>query len=94
VELPGESSAFKIAVANYELHRCSTLTDLVGAEVESAEIGRDGLFTIEFSNGRQLISRPHPKYEAWQVEGPRGLFVVCPAGGDEPAIWDEAPAAT
>jgi hypothetical protein len=76
-------------VANYELERCSALTDLIGARVEDAEISRESLLTMTFGNRGRLVSRPHPDYEAWQVEGPQGFFVVCLPSGGEPAIWDE-----
>jgi hypothetical protein len=63
------------------------IRDFIGARVEEAIIWKDGRLAISFERGTSLVAGPDPNVEAWQIVGPEGLLVVCPAGGGEWLIW-------
>ena len=56
-------------------------------DVTSVKVDRDG--TLNLGLGEAMLSvPPHPRYEAWQVRGPRGMLIVCSPGGDCVAVWE------
>lgn len=67
----------------------SPLSDLVGHVVAESTIDDAGVFTVVFENGSSLVAKPDKAYEAWTLNGPNGLLVVCMPGG-ELAVWDAA----
>ncbi len=59
------------------------------ARVERATVSHESTLRIEFDGGA-LVEIPSGRFEAWQVSVADGaIFAVAPAGGGEPAIWDE-----
>lgn len=62
------------------------IRQLVGQTVEDASADENGLLSIRFSGGTQIVVPPDKDYEAWSSSGPRGALVVCTPGG-KLAIW-------
>lgn len=59
------------------------------ARVEQATVSHESTLRIEFDGGT-VVEIPAGEYEAWEVSVADGaVFAVAPAGGGEPAIWDE-----
>lgn len=54
---------------------------LLHAEVADAEAMADGTLIVRVHDGSKLEAPPIPEYEAWQIDGPEGLFAVCGPGG-------------
>jgi len=71
-----------------ELHRSAAvgLIDLMGVRWSEAAVDSRGELRISFENGRSLVAASVPRYEAWVINGPGGLLVVCMPGG-ELAVW-------
>jgi hypothetical protein len=66
--------------------------DLVGrrARVERAIVCRESTLRIEFDGGTLVEIPASYEFEAWEVSVDDGsVFAVAPAGGGEPAIWDQ-----
>jgi hypothetical protein len=55
--------------------------DLVAQTVERASASEDGELSVGFSDGSSLTVDPDPSYEAWQLDGPDGGYLVCLPGG-------------
>jgi|SRR6266511_3008946 len=62
-----------------------------GLTVAHAYAWRSGRLQLGFTDGTRVEADPHHEFEAWQVSGPGSVFVVSPAGGGEPAVWDGTP---
>jgi hypothetical protein len=63
------------------------LLTLVGRRVEALEVAEEGGAEVAFSDGTVLTVEPHPREEAWQLQGAgglEGLVYRCPAGGGRP----------
>ena len=74
-----------------EPERLAPLLTLVGRRVEALEVAEGGAVEIAFSDGTLLAVAPHPREEAWQLQGAgglEGLVYRCPAGGGRP--WASA----
>jgi hypothetical protein len=74
-----------------EPEQLSPLLTLVGRRLEVLDMARDGTLVAGFSDGTVVRVRPHPRHEAWQVQGLgglEGLVYVGRAGGGCP--WDGA----
>lgn len=70
-----------------EPEELAPLLTLVGRRLEVADLGADGSLVVGFSDGTVLRAAPHPREEAWQLQGAgglEGLVYVCRAGGGEP----------
>jgi hypothetical protein len=53
-------------------------------------VSHESLLRIEFDGGTVLEIPASDEFEAWEVSVAEGsVFAVAPAGGGEPAIWDE-----
>ena len=90
----------RILVVDDDVRNVFALTSALegrGMEVRYAENGRDALEALEadegggaevaFSDGTVLTVAPHPREEAWQLQGAgglEGLVYRCPAGGGRP----------
>ena len=62
-----------------------------GRRVEALEVTANGAVEVAFSDGTLLAVAPHPREEAWQLQGAgglEGLVYRCPAGGGRP--WASA----
>jgi len=55
-------------------------------ELKSLEVHKSGILEIVFLNGDKIVVNPDPQYEAWTLNGPDDLLMVCMPGG-EIAIW-------
>ncbi len=74
-----------------EPERLAPLLTLVGRRVEALDVAEGGAVEIAFSDGTLLSVEPHPREEAWQLQGAgglEGLVYRCPAGGGRP--WASA----
>ena len=72
-----------------EPEQLAPLLTLVGRRAEALEIGRGGRLAASFSDGTILTVVPHPRHDAWQLQGAGGLEGLdyrCPAGGGVP--WE------
>lgn len=72
-----------------EPEQLAPLLTLVGRRAEALEIERDGALLVAFSDGTMLTVEPHPRHEAWRVQGAGGLEGLdyrCPIGGGAP--WE------
>ncbi len=70
-----------------EPERLAPLLTLVGRRVEALDVAESGAVEIAFSDGTLLTVQPHPREEAWQLQGAgglEGLVYRCPAGGGRP----------
>ncbi len=70
-----------------EPERLAPLLTLLGRRVETLEVAEGGAVEIAFSDGTLLAVEPHPREEAWQLQGAgglEGLVYRCPAGGGRP----------
>jgi hypothetical protein len=54
---------------------------LLNATLITAIAAADGALTLSFENGQRVEVSPQRQWEAWQVEGPDGVLVVCGPGG-------------
>jgi hypothetical protein len=64
------------------------LLPLILQKVTSAEVTPDDALRLGVGPS-ELMVRPHPDFEAWQLRSTNGLLVVCMPGGGL-AIWDSA----
>ncbi|HEY0776475.1 MAG TPA: DUF6188 family protein [Gemmatirosa sp.] len=74
-----------------EPERLAPLLTLVGRRLEALEVSERGAVEMAFSDGTLLTVAPHPREEAWQLQGAgglEGLVYRCPAGGGRP--WASA----
>jgi Family of unknown function (DUF6188) len=55
---------------------------LLHATLIAATVAPGGTLTLSFENGQQVEVRAHEQWEAWQVEGPDELRLVCGPGGE------------
>jgi hypothetical protein len=53
----------------------------LGATVEKAEVNLDGTIRFDLSGGISVECASGPRYEAWQLVGPKGFLLVCLPGG-------------
>ncbi len=53
--------------------------------VGKAVANQDGSLEVLFRDGPELRVPPHPKYEAWEFNGPMGMMIV--SLGGRLAIW-------
>ncbi len=70
-----------------EPEQLAPLLTLVGRRAEVMQMTDEGALTAGFSDGTVLHVAPHPREEAWQLQGAgglEGLAYVCPAGGGPP----------
>lgn len=70
-----------------EPEQLAPLLTLVGLRVEALDVGKDGAVEVAFSDGTLLAVAPHPREEAWQLQGAgglEGLAYRCRAGGGPP----------
>lgn len=58
--------------------------------IAEAFVATDGALRLAFREGGQVRCEPNPQFEAWQVNDPRGVMVVCVPGGGEPVTWHGA----
>lgn len=75
-----------------EPEQLAPLLTLIGRRVEAVEVARDGTLGVAFSDGTLVDVTPHPRHEAWQLQGAgglEGLVYRCPPGGGAP--WPELP---
>jgi hypothetical protein len=75
-----------------EPEQLAPLLTLVGRRAELLQMAEDGALTAGFSDGTVLRVAPHPREEAWQLQGAgglEGLAYACPAGGGAP--WERPP---
>ena len=75
-----------------EPEQLAPLLTLVGRRAEVLRMATDGALTAGFSDGTVLRVAPHPREEAWQLQGAgglEGLAYACPAGGGPP--WERPP---
>lgn len=73
-----------------EPERLAPLLTLVGRRLEVLRVGRDATLVAGFSDGTVLEVQPHPRHEAWHLDGGgglEGLVYVARAGGGRP--WEE-----
>jgi hypothetical protein len=55
--------------------------------LQSLTITRGGELTVDFGDGMSIVVRPHPRYEAWEVQGGgslEGMDYLCHVGGGAP----------
>ncbi|MFL0177363.1 DUF6188 family protein [Mycobacterium sp. SMC-13] len=57
------------------------MNNLLGQRIFATEIGANGSLSMTFDDGSRLCVPPDANYEAWNLSGPGGLFVVCMPGG-------------
>ena len=62
---------------------------LFGAKILSSVAFKSGALRLVFDNGMHLICRSDPSFEAWQIKGPNGWFMVSMPGG-ELAVWSSS----
>lgn len=70
-----------------EPEQLAPLLTLVGRRLEYLVVGDAGRLDAAFSDGTILTVMPHPRAEAWHLQGAgglEGLDYVCPAGGGRP----------
>jgi hypothetical protein len=55
--------------------------------LQNLTITRRGELTVAFGDGLTIVVRPHPRYEAWEVQGGgslEGMVYTCDVGGGSP----------
>jgi hypothetical protein len=60
---------------------------LLQRRIESLTITRRGELTADFGGGVSLTVEPHPRYEAWEIQGGgalEGMRYLCHIGGGSP----------
>lgn len=60
---------------------------LLRRELRSLTVTRSSVLTVEFGDGSAITARPHPRHDAWQVEGAgvlEGMSYRCTVGGGSP----------
>ena len=60
---------------------------LLRRELRSLTVTRAGVLAVGFRDGAEIIVTPHPRLEAWQVQGAgvlEGMSYRCPPGGGVP----------
>ena len=75
-----------------EPEQLAPLLTLVGRRAELMRMAEDGALDAGFSDGTVLHVAPHPREEAWQLQGAgglEGLAFACPPGGGPP--WGRPP---
>jgi hypothetical protein len=63
------------------------LLGLVGRALRSLTVTRAGILVVTFSDGSTLETDPHPRANAWEVQGGgvlEGMSYVCAPGGGSP----------
>jgi len=60
---------------------CSVLK-ILHSTFRSVTAYKTGKLEIDFNSGEQIVVKPDPEYEAWNITGPGGLLYVCLPGGD------------
>ena len=63
------------------------LLDLIRTAVSQIAVRRAGELTVTFSDASSIRSRPHPAYEAWEINGAgelREIGYLCGPGGGSP----------
>jgi Family of unknown function (DUF6188) len=64
------------------------MLSLMNRKVEETSLDDDGTLRVTVQSGIELVCRPHPTREVWQLTGPRGFLLVCmPSSG--PLLWTE-----
>jgi hypothetical protein len=53
---------------------------LLHGEIDDAEATADGTLMVRLRDGSELEAPPIAQYEAWQINGPEGIFAVCGPG--------------
>ena len=56
--------------------------------VEATSLDDDGTLRVNVQSGIELVCRPHPTREVWQLTGPRGFLLVC-MPSSSPVVWTE-----
>ncbi len=75
-----------------EPEQLAPLLTLVGRRVEALDVGEGGAVEVACSDGTILNVDPHPREEAWQLQGAgglEGLVYRSPPGGGAP--WRATP---
>jgi hypothetical protein len=62
-----------------------SLKQLEGKKLDGVMVSAGGDLALNFADA-QVSVQADPRYESWQIHGPRGEIVVCMPGG-ELAIW-------
>jgi hypothetical protein len=68
----------------------SPVLGLLRRTIDEASVENDGTLRLAFREGGHLRCEPHAQFEAWQMNAPDGVSVVCVPGGGEPVAWDGA----
>lgn len=55
--------------------------ELLHGGIGDAKATADGTLIMRLRDGTELQVLPIPQYEAWQIDGPEGIFAVCGPGG-------------
>jgi Family of unknown function (DUF6188) len=61
---------------------------LLHGTVEATSLDDDGTLRVNLQSGIELVCRPHPTREVWQLTGPRGFLLVC-MPSSSPVLWTE-----
>jgi hypothetical protein len=70
-----------------EPEQLSPLLSLLGRTIELLVATRHGELTLAFGDGSSLHAIPHPRFEAWEVQGGgalEGMSYLCAPGGGPP----------
>lgn len=65
----------------------SPLLSLLGRSIDILTITRRGQLFIRFGDGSSIAIEPHPRLEAWEIQGGgalEGLVYLCQPGGGTP----------
>ena len=70
-----------------EPEQLAPLLSLLGRSIDTLTIARRGQLTIRFGDGSSIGIEPHPRVEAWEIQGGgalEGLGYLCNPGGGAP----------
>ena len=84
-----EPDAIERIIDPHEPEQLSPLLSLLGRTMDLLIATRDGELSLAFGDGSSLRAVPHPRKEAWEVQGGgalEGMSYRCEPGGGAP--WD------
>ena len=82
-----EPDAIERTIDPREPEQLSPLLSLLGRNLEVLVASRDGELTLAFGDGSSLRVGPHPRIDAWEVQGGgalEGMSYRCAPGGGIP----------
>jgi hypothetical protein len=70
-----------------EPEQLAPLLTLLGRSIDTLVIDRTGELAVDFGEGSRISVRPHPRFQAWEIQGGgalEGLGYICGPGGGSP----------